>query len=431
MMKCHTKRGLAVAIAAGMLCPLGAQATNGMFMIGYGAKSVAMGGAAIGFPQDALAGAVNPASVGSVGMRADVDAALFLPSAKACLGNLCEESRANTFLIPNMAGAMQFNRKLAFGFSAVGAGGGGSRYNQNLYNNATLTAGDPEIDKTLGVNLMVMQMNPTVAYKYNKNHSFGASMVISVQTFRAFGLDYFSNFTRTGLGTTTLTNRGNDWSYGAGLRAGWLGTFMQKRLTVGVAGTSKIDNSPFEKYSDLFAEAGDIDTPANFGVGAAYRFTDNLTVALDVQRVYYSGVNSISNLPPTHRSGVPVYPEDESLNRMGLTRGMGFGWEDQTIYKLGMAYQLNKYWTLRGGWNYGESPIPEDNGAILVNIVAPATTQHHLTLGGTYSLNDNIEVNFAYMHAYNFKQYGPTYIGGTGSIEMSQNSFGVGLGMKF
>ena len=38
-------------------------ANNGYFSIGYGAKMMGMAGAAIAFPQDTLAGAVNPAGM--------------------------------------------------------------------------------------------------------------------------------------------------------------------------------------------------------------------------------------------------------------------------------------------------------------------------------------------------------------------------------
>ncbi len=54
------KRTLALALAVAMPTP--AFATNGMFMIGYGVKSVGMGGVAIAFAQDALVGATNPAA---------------------------------------------------------------------------------------------------------------------------------------------------------------------------------------------------------------------------------------------------------------------------------------------------------------------------------------------------------------------------------
>ena len=63
--------------------------------------------------------------------------------------------------------------------------------------------------------------------------------------------------------------------------------------------------------------------------------------------------------------------------------------------------------------------------------MAPATTQHHLTMGASYQVSDMMEVSFAYMHAFRYKQYGPTYIGSSGEIGMAQNSFGASVGLSF
>ena len=428
-MKIFKQRTLVLALAT-LAAPMGAQATNGMFMIGYGAKMVSMGGAAIANPQDSLAGAVNPATITEFNIRADVGAELFLPDAKSTLGRgtareVSAESRANTFLIPNMAMAMKFNRKLSFGFSAVGAGGGGSRYNTNLYN----IQNNVDPNETLGVNLMVMQMNPTAAYRVNKNHTVAASLILSVQTFRAFGLTQFSTFTADG---QPLVAQGNDWSYGAGIRVGWLGKFMDGKLMLGASGSPRVYMTEFDKYNNLFAEQGDFDTPPVFGVGASYKLTDKLTVALDISRTLYKDINAIGNGGP-NLPGDPRGPfrvsQDE--NALGADNGLGFGWDNQTVYKLGFAYQYDPKWSFRAGWNYAESPIPEENGAVLFNIVAPATTQHHLTLGASYQLSDMLEVSASYMHAFRYKQYGPAYIGSSGEIGMAQNAFGMNLGVSF
>ena len=40
-----------------------ALATDGYFMIGYGATAIGVGGAGVAFPQDRLPGAVNPAGI--------------------------------------------------------------------------------------------------------------------------------------------------------------------------------------------------------------------------------------------------------------------------------------------------------------------------------------------------------------------------------
>ncbi|MDE2353380.1 MAG: long-chain fatty acid transporter, partial [Betaproteobacteria bacterium] len=76
-----TKRSvvLSLVIAGGLVSPL-AQATNGYFAIGYGQKSVGMGGVGIALPQDALAAASNPAGMVWVGDRTDLGLEWFRPT---------------------------------------------------------------------------------------------------------------------------------------------------------------------------------------------------------------------------------------------------------------------------------------------------------------------------------------------------------------
>ncbi len=417
-------RGLFIFfVAIGIILPSTTFATNGIFLIGYGTKSRGMGGVAIATPQDSIAGAVNPASIGFVKDRVDVGADIFRPRARSKLGDLSYNSSANLFLMPAMGGTYKFNRKISLGFSAVPAGGGGSRYNRNLYNN--LAGGE---DNTLGVNLMIMQMNPTAAYRINKQNRIGASLVMSVQTFRGFGLGYFSNFTSTGLLTENLTNRGNDWAYGAGVRLGWMGRFFNERLSLGATYTSRVYMTKFDKYKDLFAEQGGFDTPENFGVGIGFKITPKLLVGVDVTHTLYSNVRSIGN-DSVQISGSP-FPESREKNALGENDGLGFGWGDQTVFKVGTAYEYSPKWILRAGWNYGKSPIDESNGEVLFGVVAPAVTQNHLTLGSTYKPSQKTEWSFSYVHAFKYRQEGPTFIGGTGKLRMYQDSVGVSFAYK-
>ena len=76
---------------------------------------------------------------------------------------------------------------------------------------------------------------------------------------------------------------------------------------------------------------------------------------------------------------------------------------------------------------FGKSPIDE-NREIIFNLVAPATVEHHLTLGGTYNISTTMEINLSYIHAFENEQCGPTYISDDGSnlgcLKMSQNTIG-------
>jgi long-chain fatty acid transport protein len=412
-------------LALSMVMPTAAYATNAMVLIGYGTKSRGAGGIAIASPQDSLAAATNPATLGFVKSRVDVGADFFFPKAESVLGGKEDGSEYDKYLMPAMGGVYNFNRKISMGFTAVPFAGGGTRYDYNLYNASS--GSNPNI--TMGVELLSMQMAPSVSYKINKQNSVAASLLIGIQRFRAFGLEYFENFTATGLGSTGLTGNGNDYSYGAGARIGWMGQYLKKRLSLGAVYSSKVYMTEFDDYDELFAEQGDLDTPPNAGLGISYKFTDDLTIGFDVLKTFYSKVRSVSNVSAQKGPG-SVFPNGNEKHRLGNDDGLGFGWDDQIAYKLGILYDYNEKLTLRAGWNYAKSPVNEKNGEILMAIVAPAITQNHATIGATYSPDKRTEWSFSFVHAFEYEQEGPTFIGNTGTIRMHQNSLGVSFGYK-
>ena len=79
-MRLHAKTACYLVAAGLLLAPTLASATNGYFLIGYGAKSRSMGGVGVAYGQDGLAAAANPAAMTDVEvdtMRIDVGAELF------------------------------------------------------------------------------------------------------------------------------------------------------------------------------------------------------------------------------------------------------------------------------------------------------------------------------------------------------------------
>ncbi len=431
---------ISVLVAGSVAASSSALATNGMFMIGFGSKSIGMGGVGVAVPQDGLSMASNPATISDVPERFDLDVSLFHVKADAILGDVQEKSvgglggdsgAANwpgLYMMPGLGYVERINDKLTFGWNFVPVGGGGTNYKRNLYDLTTdgKPTGTPYTGR-VGVSLFITQMNPTLAYALSKDQTLAATLVIGIQRFVGFGLGNFSQFTASNT-PDKLTNQGSEWSYGGGLRLGWLGKYMDKRLNLGAVATSKVHMSKFHKYADLFAEQGDIDTPATYALGAAFKVRPEITVAMDLLRIKYGDVKSIANIGPNTVDN--LYPVSEALNSIGNDAGLGFGWDDMNVVKLGMSYDYNRDWTYRVGWNYGKSPIKEER-EIAFNIVAPAVTEHHVTLGATYNLGKAAEFNFAYMHAFTNTQSGPTYIGSAGRLRMSQDSLGVTLGYKF
>lgn len=406
-----------------MVSPL-AHATNGYLPIGYGQKNEAMGGASIALPLDSIAAANNPAGMVIVGDRADIGLIWFKPNRSAEIkGNVCgagcsldgtyDGNGRSSFFIPSFGYNKMINADTSIGVSVFGNGGMNTQYNTNPF--STLGA-----QGNLGINLSQLFITPTWAMKINPTNAVGVALNLAYQMFSATGLH--PSFDGLSTDPTKLSDNGTDTSTGYGLRFGWTGQ-VTPEVTLGATYQTKTKMGKFSKYSGLFAEQGGFDVPSNYGVGIAVKAAPETTVAFDIQRINYAGVNSVGN----PFNGLPTGPS----NMLGANNGLGFGWKNINVYKLGVSHAYNSNFTVRAGYDHCDQPIP--NSQTLLNIVAPGIVQNHLTLGGTWALADKSEISVAYVHAFKKTVNGsgsipPQLGGGEANLSMSQNSIGISYG---
>lgn len=435
------KRLRALATGIALTFPATSFATNGMYMIGHGAKATAMGGAGVAYPQDAMAVAYNPASMTEVGaVRFDATLELFRPPRAVRHDSTTlptdERSADDLFPIPAVGAVISDpNMDYAMGVAMIGAGLG-TNYNQRDGTFFDPSGGNVAYKK-VGVFLMQMQILPSAAFRLTENHSVGGSVVLAAQTFTAFGLESFTsgtfNFTNS---TDQLTNRGHDWSFGAGMRLGWFSTFFDKRFNVGLNYAPKVRMQKFNRYAGLFAQHGEFDIPESYALGLAYKFTPRTAVAIDIQRILWNEVPSIGHQGPTVSGDTlganPLCPQGSAAPecQLGGELGMGFGWRNQTVYKIGVEHKYTPGMALRAGYNYGKAPIPEDQ--VLFNMLAPATTEKHYTLGATLVMDKDSDISVTFMHSPKNVIKGPTmFPGSSAALSMSQTSIGIAYGSKF
>lgn len=402
-----------------------AYATNGYFSHGYGMKAKGMAGASTASSDDAFGGANNPASMAYAGNRLDLGADLFSPIREASRtgsGGLdgSSESDSNYFLIPEFGYNRMVNNNLALGVTVYGNGGMNTDYPAlgGMFGDFNLLGGTG----SLGVDLMQLIVAPTAAYKVAPNHSIGISPLLGYQRFKAEGLQGFGVMNASG------GNIGYDDAFGYGVRVGYMGK-ITPTVTIGAAYASKMNFEEFSKYAGLFAEQGDFDIPENYNLGVSWQATPAFRLALDYQRINYSGVASVSN---------PLLPNLMTAP-LGADGGPGFGWDDIDVWKLGVEYKYSPKLTLRAGYSHTDSPISASNCAAFAgdcsettfNIIAPAVIEDHVTLGLTYTLASGNEVTVAYMHGFKNDVSGPSVpFGGTEKIEMYQNSLGIQYSWK-
>lgn len=429
-----------------------AYATNGYFLPGFGIRSQGMGGVGIAYGRDSLSTAANPANAVNTGMRGDMGMAIFNPERSNRISQDpntpapdffffarrtdLSESDSRYFLVPEMGFSMPLSEKLHVALAVVGNGGMNTNYPDNPFPGLGVPA--TPADKRFGVDLVQLLVPITAAYRLNETHSFGASLVLAETRFRATGFDTFKAFPIHS-DANHLTGNGFDYSYGAGVKVGWLGEFMDGKVTLGATYASRTYMTKLDKYRGLFAEQGDFDIPENYGVGIAIKPKKNLVIAADVLRIMYNDIASVGNRGPGFnpgggKLGIPAMDTAATLGAcpnnpycLGNDQGMGFGWDNMTVYKLGVQYGVNNRLQVRAGFNYGKSPISNDQLAF--NIAAPATVEKHYSVGFTYKANENLEVTGTYMYvAPNSQKACNQNIVDCVEIGMHQNVFGLSLG---
>ena len=425
------------AVAVGLSVAGNAFATNGYFTHGNGTKNKAMAGAGIALPEDAIDVTNNPAAAALVGDQLIAGVSLFSPirkyeTSESMANGQCFEgmgcaftigpnslkSKSNYFFIPHIAWSKQLENGNAIAVSFYGRGGmntdwqGGSAsfspFGPGSTGTFPGTYGDGVMDfdgmdpstmgkGNAGVNLSQAFLDLTWARKFDNDVSFGVSAVFVAQMFEAKGVRTFGTFTETyvnGGNPQNLSNNGTDWSYGYGLKVG-IHAPLSERFSFGAMYQSKIWMSEFDDYADLFAERGDFDIPADLKLGLTWHASQALDLSFDIEHIWYSDVDSIANPIANLFSCAPGASE----YCLGGSKGGGFGWDDMTVYKVGLKWSNNEDWTWRLGYSYGEMPIP--NSEMSFNILAPATIEHHFTGGFTLERTPGRQFNMALMYAPN------------------------------
>ncbi|MDO7597427.1 MAG: outer membrane protein transport protein [Pseudomonadota bacterium] len=406
-------------------------ATNGYLAHGYGIKSRGMAGAGVALPQETLGAAINPASIAFIGNRVDISAALFSPRRSYTATGPQSETNPSSlvpgqvdsgreyFVIPEMGASWQLDNHKSLGLLLYGNGGMNTSYA------ATDTAGGSFSGAT-GVDLSQLFLSPTFAYRFDNDASIGLSAILAYQRFAARGL---SNFAGLSNSPQNLTNNGHDNSFGAGINLGFI-LPVSEQFTLGGGYRSRVYMSELDNYQGLFAQQGDMDIPSSATIGLAWRATGNLTVALDVQKTWYSSIDAVGNkmMPSFTSCATRSTLSDPSC--LGGNNGIGFGWKDMTTLKLGMQYETTNDWTWRAGYSHGNQPIPESE--VFFNILAPGVMEQHFTTGFTKKFdNGRQEINFAAMYAPAKSISGPISSTQTVELEMKQYQLELGWSLLF
>jgi long-chain fatty acid transport protein len=409
----------------GLIASQAGFATNGYFPHGIGTKNKAMAGAGMAKPEDAISIVNNPAVAVFLGNRMDVGVSVFKPRRNYTTFNEGSEGENGTFtigpadidsdkdlfFIPEVARSRQLDNDSAFAWAFYMQSGMSTSFKGGF---ATFDPdGDGPLDVatlpgtfgdgTAGMELSQAFVDMTWAKKWGQKTSFGVSAVLAAQSLKVKGSNGLAKYTETfaASGGSALPDRlsanGRDANYGAGLKIG-LHRLLGEHFSLGIMYQSEINMGSAKKYSDLFANGGDIDIPAWFRMGVTWQPIDALSLSIDAQQIFYSKVdalsNSFSNIYDCPSAGLGG---TDLASCLGGKKGPGFGWKDVPVYNIGASWELSDKWTLRGGFSFSDQPTPINENVF--NILMINMTEAHYTAGFSRKLNNGRELSFSFMYS--------------------------------
>jgi long-chain fatty acid transport protein len=421
------------AVLAAAALPLSAFATNGYQLIGVGAYQKSLAGAVTAAPGSAMTAVSNPAGMARIGSRADFSMEAFMPERSVdfgAMGGSSADSAVNLYGVPAIGWAAPTSEgsDVYFGGGMFGTSGMGVDYAQTLMMPASPLP-NPDMYWEGYSNISFWQMAPGFAWNVNSRYSVGVTLNIDYQSV-AFKQRVMADTNADGNAETVMQNfdlsRGAS-GFGLGLGLGLLYD-LNDQVTLGFNYKSKQQFAPLEYQlaaGDLSGPGGaapagtyklDLDFPQQAAIGVAFRPGKALTVSADVKWIDWSDTMGTLAVEGPGGMSVPMDP----------------GWEDQTVYAVGVAYAVNERMNLRGGYNYAKAPFDEEK--VSSNLILPAIVETHYTLGMDYRLNNHWELAAHYMlvpeKSMTVPANDPNMMDGT-EISLSERSFGANIGYRF
>jgi len=405
------KKTIKLALSAAMvLGATSAFATNGDNMIGQGAKSRAMGGVGIAKGFGAESGLANPAMMKSVEKIELMGAATFfmpsvsfrsnmMPDATGQTGTATYADSASDFsVIPEIAFAHRVSDKIVYGISITGTAGMGVDYSD-----ATFGTSKDNGAFEMKTSLQLLKVAIPVSFE----DIAGTGLALGVAPVLQYGTLQMSHKVQTGFAGTPPqvgptfgdleSPKSSDSTFGyeiglaydlskVGVKGLELGAVYKSPLSMEYKNTISNSLAAFQA-STLITSGDKLEQPAEIGAGIAYNFGGS-TIAFDYKNVKWGEAAGYSD----------------------------FGWENQNVYALGYEF-ATKSWAFRLGYNYGKSPIAEQDaskgsmnqqGQIpnykgglqnFFNMAGfPGVVEQHITLGGGFNITESLGLDASFVY---------------------------------
>lgn len=366
------------AICTSLLASGAAFANNGDQMVGYSAIANAVGGAVVAAPLDVTTSLTNPAGLaflqlGERATRFDMTVSLLNPI-RSMNG---VESDSDAYVMATGGFAFQsevLGPDLVVGIGAYPISGGGVDFPAAAFQLKTPT-GTVLSNAAIVANRMSMRIGPAAAYKVNDQLSVGANLSLSLNQMS------IKNFDMTKMPPASM-NFPSDVAYGVSFVLGTMYK-LSDRTHVGLSYTSKSYNEELEWNMDDGKWRLNFEDPQAVAIGISHRPTDRLLLSADLKWLNFSDVRETATLYG------PTSAQDKLI---------AYSWDDQAVVALGAKYDVSDRVSLMAGYNYGASPISEED--INNNAGVTAIVEHHVSAGVTTKVSRHSALTVSLIHGF-------------------------------
>lgn len=425
-------------LLAGLASTLPAAAANGYFLHGFSTSQRAMAGAGTALAGEAAQLPVNPAGILGVREQWTADLNVLLVHNKVEAGERPAgagaglfsiepgtiRSVADNFMLPFAAYAHAIDDSSAWAVSFNGGGlqsiyeGGRSRFAEGLPAlsarcEGVFAGGGPVVgttdpaglcgggDPVSSGDLVQLYFRAGYARRFGDTLSIGVSPIVVVEYFKARGLSAFKGYS---VASDRVTDNGHPRSpsVGYGGRIGVLWSPVEG-TSLGASYQSRIRLRGFEDYTGLIISDGEIDSPALWSLGLAWRPGAAHLLAADFERVQFSDIPALGRrLDSQAFASQCVMPRlllgaQPSEACFGGKAGPGFGWQDTLSYKIGYRYAAAENLALSLGYTWTRRPVLDDQ--VLFNILAPGVTEDHYAAGLSWRPRPRLSFNVAALYS--------------------------------
>ncbi|PPA03246.1 Long-chain fatty acid transport protein [Pseudomonas sp. MWU12-2312b] len=240
-------------------------------------------------------------------------------------------------------------------------------------------------------------LQPTIAYRINDYVSIGGGPTIN--HFNAKLQNYLATGALNNGQDTLVTIKGDDTAlgYNVGILVDvtdatrW-GINYHSKVDYELKGHTEVSGSPSVVPLDgKYDNKIDLTMPESVDTSITHHFDSRWTGYLGTTWKRWSRIQKVE-------------ADNSGLSPVAQAAGLGtvteeMNWRDTWSTAVGASYQWNPQWLLRAGYAYDPSPITNADRSVRI----PVGNRQAVTLGGAYSPNSDLTIDFAYGYLWDSK----------------------------